>query len=163
VTAKVKLSANLNSAGNSALDDVVPRLYNHLGMRIIGVVEFTAAERNEIGPEEEGDPWVKLRVSGIEIARDDNEHRLREAFRALKVSRTAYGTLTEDFDVSLADRLMKDLGGDLALGEAARMRTGVVELSHYAQQAAHADLTIEGLRKELATIAGALYKLGVLQ
>lgn len=163
MTVKIKLAGNLNSGGTAALDDVTPRLYNHLGMRIIGVAEFTAAERNEIGPDEDGDPWVKLRVSGIEIAREGNEEVLRRAMNSLKTVRTAHGTLTGDYEIEVADRILKGVGNDLALGDAARLRAGTVEWSHYAQQAANADLTAEALRKELETIAKGLYGLGVLQ
>lgn len=163
MTAKLKLAADLNSAGNMALDDVTPRLYDHLGMKIVGVVEFTAIERNEIAADEKGDPWVKLRVSGIEVARGDGEQVIRDAMRAMRIMRTAHGTLTEEFDVQLADKLVENLRDNLTLAEAARLRAGAVEFAHYAQQAVSADLTVEGLRAELKRVADGLYQLGTMQ
>lgn len=86
---KLKLDGNLTSSGNGALADLATRLYANLGMKVVGIAEFTVVERTQVAPDEKGDPVAKLRVTGVEIARDDNEQHLRQAMSDLYTVRTA--------------------------------------------------------------------------
>ncbi len=154
---QIKLDGKPGAAALLALEPHAQMLYARPGVRILGVVELAHVERTQPAPDEDKEPSVKLRVAGLEIANAEQEDALRRAQTALYRHRTAYGTITEDSEVELSDRVLEQTGGLLDAIEAARLRVAV---RHWADQCRRAlgvaSITVTEMRHELDAVAAGL-------
>jgi hypothetical protein len=152
-----KIESKLSAAAASGLEPWVQLLYAVPGKRVIGVVELRHVERTQVAPEADADPSVKLRVTHLEIARDEQEETLRQALQALFLHRTAHGTLDEDGELKLTDQALRLVAGQLHALEAARLRAAVI---HWHQQCRRvlgvSEITVAEVRHELDMIADGL-------
>lgn len=157
MTTVIKLDAKLAGAASDAIEGIAKALYLRPGIRVVGIVELAHVERTEPAPDEDKDPTVKLAIKHLEIANGDQEEPLRKAMRALKVGRTAYGTLTEDGDIELSKETLRLTGDLLVSVEAARLRAAIAHWARYAQQGTTTQLTASQAMQELKTVADGLY------
>ncbi len=95
---KLKLASAMSAGVLDALEDLIKPLYTKPGMRIVGITEIAHIERTEIAPNEDKEPVVTIGIKMLEIAHGDQVEPLRKAALALKVQRTAEGTLDEDVE-----------------------------------------------------------------
>lgn len=154
-----KIESKPSAAAGSGLEPWVQPLYSVPSKRVVGVVELVHVLRTQPAPEADKEPEVRLRISQLEIAREEQEPAVREAMAALHLHRTAYGTLNEDGDLELSQRTLELAGGRLHAIEAARLRAAVQHWWTYARHvAALGDdkHTVTSLREELQTIADGL-------
>lgn len=153
----IKLDAKVSARAGIALERYAERLYNRPGGRVIGVVELRHVERTQPAPDEDKEPTVKLRMSGLEIASPEQEDALRQAMEALHLHHSAQGTLGEYGDVELSERTIKLTGGQLNAIEAARMRVAVAHWAHQCRRAlAVEQITVAEMRHELDALAAGL-------
>lgn len=151
---KIKFDSKMTTKAGDALSRYARPLYEAPGRKIVGIIELSHDERNETAPDSDKELWVKLRITGLEIGQEEQEHLLRGAMRALYLHRTATGTLDENQDVQLAEGTLRLIDGHLHAAEAARLRTAAVHWHEYARKASHlANPTVTELLHELATIA----------
>ena len=155
---KIKLDSTLDPGAADVLGEVARQLYDRRGRAVMGVVELTHDRRLEPAPNSAKEREVVMKVSGLELARDEQEHTLREAMRALYLHRTARGTLNEADEVELSDRTLELAAGMLHALEAARLKAVVEHYAAIARQAGATSkpLTTSELRHELAMIADGL-------
>lgn len=106
----VKIDSKLPANVVEALDPHVLKMFAERAGRWMAVVELAHVERTEVGPEEEKDSSVKMRIVDLEIAVDDNDERLREALRELYERRTHTGTLAEVGMTSVSSLLQHGAG-----------------------------------------------------
>jgi hypothetical protein len=153
---KIKLASTMAQNGQDALGLHAGHLYSALGSRVVAIVEVASIERTEVATDEDKEPVVTLQIKNMEVAGEGQEEPLRDAMRALNLQRTAFGTLTEDNDVELAENTLARCAGDLSRIEAARLHVAIEKWAEYARSASRSGLTGEQLRKELKTIGDAL-------
>lgn len=127
----IKLDGQPAASARAALEPYAEALYADQGMHLVGVIELTHLERTEPAPDAQRERTVRLRITGMEVARGEQEHALREAQRALHLHRTAYGSLTEHGDVELSQRTLELTAERLHAVEAARLRTAAVHWHDY--------------------------------
>src|SRR5258705_12591698 len=96
------------------------QLYARPGARLVGILELAHVERSQPAPDTDIEPCVKVRITALEVGREEQEHHLREAMRALYLHRTASGTIDETGEVELSGRTLELTGGVLHAVEAAR-------------------------------------------
>jgi cobyrinic acid a,c-diamide synthase len=153
----IKLDSKMSATAGGALERHAAALYTRRGMRVVGVVELRHVERTEPAPDEDKEPSVKLRITGLEIANQDQEDVLREAMSALYLHRNAQGVLDEQGDIDLADRTLTMTGGLLHAIEAARMRVAVAHWADQCRRALAVDqITVAEMRHELDAVAQGL-------
>lgn len=153
----IKLDSKLTTAAGVSLERYAGKLYASPGMELVGVVALRHVERTQPAPDEDKEPSVKLRVTGLEIANPDQENTIREAQRALYLHRNAQGTLDESGDIELADRTLKLTGGLLHAIESARYEVAVRGWAEYARRAIAVNgSTANELRAELRKVAEGL-------
>lgn len=156
----IKLDSKLTKSAFASLERYTTKLYGRPGMALVGVVELSHVERTQPAPDQDKEPSVKLRITGLEIANPDQEDTLRDAQRALYVHRNAQGTLDEDGDIELADRTLKMTGGLLHAIESARYEVGVRGWAEHARRAIAVNgSTANELRAELRKVAEGLERL----
>jgi hypothetical protein len=132
---KVKIDGKLAANAAAGLEPHAGQLYASPGSRRWAVVEFKHAERTQPAPDEDKDASVSLRVTHLEVANADQEEVLRRVHRSLHLHRTAYGTLTEDGDVDLAESTLEQAAGELNAIEAARLHVAIDRWVEYGRQA----------------------------
>lgn len=152
----IKIEGKLGANAAASLERLAGPLYNTPGMRIVGVVELAHVERTQPAPDEDKDAVVRLAIKGLEIGREEQEHALRRALRALFLHRTAQGTLDDHGDVDLSQRTLDLLAGELHATEAARLRAALGHWQAYARQMLGRDATKAQQREDLATLADGL-------
>jgi hypothetical protein len=131
----IKIDTKLSARASAGLGPHADALYEHLGGRAVAVVELAAMERNEVADEEDKEPYVKLRLTAIEVAGGEQEQIIRGVLRSLYTIRTAEGTLTDEQQVELSKETLR-LAADSAVNiEAARLRVALLEWARYARQA----------------------------
>lgn len=155
---KIKLDSTMDPGAADVLGEVARQLYDRRGRAVVGVVELTHDRRLEPAPNSAKEREVTMKVTGLELARDEQEHTLREAMRALYLHRTARGTLNEADEVELSDRTLEMCAGMLHALEAARLKAVIEHYAAIARQAGATSkpLTISELRHELGLIADGL-------
>ncbi|MER8158124.1 hypothetical protein [Streptomyces sp. NPDC094472] len=93
---EVKLDSAAGFIENSLTDEQRRGLFENPGMVVVAIVELTSKSYTGHADGEEKDPQVKLRVTGAEAARNDDEAAaLLEAKRAMWRARRMDGTLDE--------------------------------------------------------------------
>lgn len=155
---KLKLDSKSSTAAEDVLAQHARPLYDRPGARIVGVVELAHIERTQPAPDADAEASVKVRITALEVGRDEQEHHLREAMRALYLHRTARGTIDEAGEVELSDRTIELTGGVLHAVEAARLRTVARHWGEYARAVTKTNkpLSSSELLRELAAIADGL-------
>lgn len=155
---KLKLDSKASTAAEDVLGQLARPLYDRPGARIMGIVELTHVERTQPAPDADVEPSVKVRITALEVGRDEQEHHLRDAMRALYLHRTASGTLDESGDVELSARTVELTGGMLHATEAARLRAVVRHWGEYARAVGRSNhqLSASELLHEVAAIADGL-------
>lgn len=155
---KIKIDSSMAPNAAEVLGELARQLYDRRGRAILGVVELTHDRRLEPAPDSAKEREVTMKVTALEVARDEQEHCLREAMRALYLHRTARGTLNEADEVELSDRTLELAAGMLHALEAARLKAVVEHYAALARQASATSkpLTISELRHELGLIADGL-------
>jgi hypothetical protein len=145
---KIKLDTKLSTSAEGVLDELSRQVYDNLAH----------VERSQPAPDTEIEPTVKVRITSLEVGREDQEHALRDAMRALYLHRTASGTLTEDGEIELSKRTIEMTGGMLHAIEAARLRTVVRHWGEYARAVGRSNkpLTVSELLHEVVAIADGL-------
>ncbi|MCW2897879.1 MAG: hypothetical protein JWO67_144 [Streptosporangiaceae bacterium] len=154
---KIRLDSGVSTSASLALEPLASKLYASPGIRIVGVVELRHTERLQPAPETDKEPVVKLQVSALELARDDQEDSLRRAMRALFMHRTARGTIDEDGQVELSERTLELAAGELHSLEAARLHTALSHWADYAHRVLHTEnITHTELLHELKALVDGL-------
>jgi hypothetical protein len=104
IDADVKFDSKVLTDVAEALEPLATEMFKQRAGRWMAVVEFGHAERTEPGPDEDKQPTVKLRITGIEVAADEiTGGRLRGVQREMFDRRTSGGTLFErDSDSDVA-------------------------------------------------------------
>lgn len=157
MTTKIKLDSKIGGGPSSALEPLVRQIWDKPGCRIIGIVELAHVERTEPAPDTDGDPVVKIRVSGLEIAGKDHEGALREVQRALFLMRTANGTLDEDGQLQLSKGTIEHTAGLVTDVEVARLRAGLNIWVEYIRRVTQTQrLTQTELRHEVQNVLDGL-------
>ena len=153
----IKLDSHMATSARDAIDPLAGRLFANTGARILGVVELAHLERTEPAPDNDKEASVKLRITHLEIAADDQEEHLRQALRALYLQRTAFGTLDEDGEIQLSARTLELTAGVLHAVDSARLRVLLMHWADYLQRIqAVQNPTVSELRHELDTVAQGL-------
>lgn len=155
---KLKLDSKMATAPEDVLGQLAHQLYDRPGARIVGVVELAHVERTQPAPDTDAESSVKMRITALEVGREEQEHHLREAMRALFLHRTARGTIDEAGEVELSDRTIELTGGVLHAVEAARLRAVVRHWGEYARAVSRSNrpLTVTELLHEITTISDGL-------
>lgn len=163
----VKLVGKPSASASEAIARHAQTLYDTPGSTRLGVIVLKRRGVDTPDPGEETEPVVRLGIAALEIASPEQEEYLRNALVALKVHRTADGTLFDDtqgiVSVELTERTLENVAGDLDRAETARLRVG---LRHWADQARrvlhtpHLDIT--EARHELDALATGLEALLLL-
>lgn len=95
-TPEVKLDSAAGSIENSLSTEQRRGLFEKPGTVVVAIVELTSKSYTGHADGEEKDPQVKVRVTGCEVARSDDEAAtLLEAKRAMWRARRMDGTLDE--------------------------------------------------------------------
>lgn len=90
----IKFDSKILEAVAEALEPYADEMFKLRRGRWMAVVEVAHVERNEPGPDEDKNPSVKLRITGIEVAGDEiSGGRLRSVQREMYERRTSGGTL----------------------------------------------------------------------
>lgn len=157
-TMKLKLDTKMSTSAEDVLAQLARQLYDKPGARLVGVVELAHVERTQPAPDTDAEASVKIRITALEVGRDEQEHHLREAMRALYLHRTASGTIDEAGEVELSKRTVELTGGVLHAVEAARLRAVVRHWGEYARAVGRASrpLTVSELLHEIAAVADGL-------
>ena len=149
----LKIDGKPTSSARDGIESYIGALYTTPGKRLLGVIELQRVERTEPDPGADSEASVKVRMSALEIANTDQEETLRQALRALHLHRTAYGKLTEDGDVELAETTLERTAGMLHAVEAARLRVAVTHWREYIGGVLRlADPSVTELQHELSTL-----------
>lgn len=153
----IKLDGKLSTAAGGSLERHASSLYSRPGARLVGVVELRHVERTQPAPDEDKEASVKLRITGLEIANDEQEDTIRRAMEALYIHRSSRGTLDEDGAVELADQTLRLTEGMLHAIEAARLQVGARAFAEQCRRAlAVQGATAAELRHELEAVAKGL-------
>lgn len=152
----VKIQSTLPAAVADVLAPLANEIYHNQGGNLMVVAELHHADRNDPA-DEDIKRTVTLRVTGLEVARGEQDHTLREVQRALYAHRTAAGTLTGEDDVEVADRTLELAGESLHAQEAVRLR---IALQHWADRALSSAvaLSLNGERADLLKELDAIAK-----
>jgi hypothetical protein len=155
---KLKLDSKMATGPEDVLGQLAHQLYERPGARIVGVVELAHVERTQPAPDTDAESSVKMRITALEVGREEQEHHLREAMRALFLHRTARGTIDEAGEVELSERTVELTGGVLHAVEAARLRAVVRHWGEYARAVTRSNRppTVTELLHELTAIADGL-------
>jgi hypothetical protein len=154
----IKLDSKMATNARDAIDPLAARLYANRTARVLGVVELAHLERMEPAPDADKEAAVKLRITHLELAGEEQEEHLRQALRALYMQRTAAGTLDPDGEILLSERTLELTAGVLHAVDAARLRVVVRHWSDYLRRVqGQPDLTVSELRHEVDTVAVGLY------
>lgn len=157
-TAKIdtKTSAQVDDVLTPHIDGVMAHLRAGKVDTLHAVVTLVPVERTEPTPGADKEASVKLRLTSAEIPTGEQVETLREVQRALWVTRTASGTLTEEGDVRLAKQTLETAGSVLAYTEAARLRAGLDQWAKAARTATTARLSADEMWREMERIADGL-------
>lgn len=94
IDADVKFDSKVLTDVAEALEPFAEQMFKQRRGRWMAVVELAHVERVEPGPDEDKNPAVKVRVTGIEVAGDEiSGGRLRSLQREMYERRTSGGTL----------------------------------------------------------------------
>lgn len=154
---QLKFDPRVSASAQEALEPHVRPMYDQPGSRRMAIVEFAHIERMEPAPGTEKEPQVKVRIVGLELPNQDQEHAVREAQRFLHLQRTARGTLDDDGQMELSDSTLRLTGGMLAYLETARLRAGLQHWREYARRIQHGpEMTVTEVRHEMQALADGL-------
>lgn len=148
----MKIKGKLAGLAVQSLFDLTKPVYDHPGVRLIGVVELAHIERSEPAPGEDQEASVTMQIKAIEIAHGDQQDHLRRAMHSLYMHRTAQGTIDEALEPQLSESTIADLGNDLNGIEAARLRVALEEWSDYIARVLRTNLTKGAALDELRTV-----------
>ncbi|MFJ3097393.1 hypothetical protein [Streptomyces hydrogenans] len=96
IDADVKIDSKVLTDVAEALEPYASAMFKQRGGHWMAIVELSHAERTEPGPEEDKNPSVKVRITGIEVAADAyTDERLRTLQADMYRQRTSAGTLDE--------------------------------------------------------------------
>jgi hypothetical protein len=143
----VKIQSTLAAGVADVLAPLAEEIYHHQGGNLMVVAELHHADRND-PIDEDIKRTVTLRVTALEVARGEQEETLRNVQRALYAHRTASGTLSEDYDIEVADSYLRLAAESLHAQEAIRLRLVLADCADRAGNAA-ARLSLNGERSEL--------------
>lgn len=110
----LKVQGKLGASAAEAIAPHAAPLFARLGSTRMAVVELRSSERS-----------VTVRLAGLEVANAEQEETLRDVMRALHLQRTAYGTLTEEGDIELAESTIEEAAGHFASIEASRLHVAI--------------------------------------
>lgn len=163
----VKLVGKPSASANEAITRHAQTLYDTPGATRIGVIVLKRRYITSPDPGEETEPAVHLGIAALEIASPEQEEHLRNALVALKVHRTADGTLFTDdqgiVGVEFAEHTLEAIAGDLDRAETARLRVGLRHWADQARRVLHTtNLDITEARHELDALATGLESLLLL-
>lgn len=118
----------LSAPADAALETQKDRLFANRRSRLMVVAELKHHGRTQPGADEDREDVVTMRVAILEAAQTPKQDEvLRKAMEALKLQRTARGTLDEQLQrVKLSKTTLEDCAGDLAITEMARQRAALV-------------------------------------
>lgn len=157
---KIRFDSKVSASAADALSPLAGALYSRLGTRRVCVMELASVERNQLAEEESKDSYVKVRVTFCEVANEEQEETLRQAMRALRLHRTASGTLDEEGEVALSEATLKQVADLLHAHEAARLRAGAQHWLDYMRGMREvANPSVMELRHELDIIMAGLQHL----
>lgn len=123
----------------------------------MAVVELRSSERTEPAADEDKEQTVTLKIAHLEVAGAEQEDTLRQVLRALKLHRTAAGTLTEDGDLALSASTIERAAGEVNALEAARLHSAIDLWTTYGRRVlAGSKTTASDLRREFDTVLRAL-------
>lgn len=146
---KLKLVSALPGPVLDSLEDLIKPLYTKPGMRIVGITEIAHVHRIEVAPGEDKEPEVHIGLKMLEIAHGDQVDPLHRAALALKVQRTAEGTLDEDIDaIQLNKHLLETLSDSFALREVARQRAAMVHAADVLRRLEYGTFEAVDMRKQ---------------
>lgn len=142
---KLKIDGALSGAAEISLEDLRGEIYRRPGMRLMAIVELMHTERTEPAPGEDKAPSVKLGIKFIEVARGQQDERLRKAMAFLKLQRTATGTIDEELgSLNLSKSTVDQCAEDLAWEETARLRAALALVADQAGRLATGQFTDRG-------------------
>lgn len=124
----VKISTKL---GKEAIGGLAPhgdQFYDEMSTRAFAIAELAVSDRTEPAPDVDKEPSVTLRFASLEVASESQALALRKAMQALKLARTAAGTFTEDDDVKVAAKTLRNLADDINATENARLRVALTDV-----------------------------------
>lgn len=99
IDADVKFDSKVLTDVAEALKPYAEAMFKQRHGHWMAVIELAHVERSEPGPDEDKNPAVKVRVTGIEVAADEiTAGRLRNVQREMYDRRTSGGTLFEQAD-----------------------------------------------------------------
>lgn len=90
-----KIDSQFTEAVGHILALHADRLYRDLGSCVIAVVELKSVDELRVAADEDKGPWVKLRLTSMEIATGAHEAQVRNVQEALYRVRTSKGTIDE--------------------------------------------------------------------
>lgn len=125
---EIKVETSLAAAAEASIDHARNHIYANSGIRVVAVVELAHVTRNEpAAGEEKKKRSVTIGIKHLELARGpEQEEHLRQAMQALKVQRTAYGTIDEELGtLGLSESTLEDCANRLAFEEVARLRAAL--------------------------------------
>lgn len=143
----VKIQSTLAASVADVLEPLAEEIYRNQGGNLMVVAELHHADRND-PVDEDIKRTVTLRVTALEVARGEQEETLRNVQRALYAHRTASGTLSEDYDIEVADSFLKLAAESLHAQEAIRLRIVLADCAGRAENEAMR-LSLNGDRSEL--------------
>lgn len=155
----------LNAGAADALGPFAERIFTVSGTRIMAIIELQRAGSYEPDPslgDDRKQPWVGLRTSLVEIVDPDDhdsDEALRKAQQALKLRRSAIGTLLEGGDVELSPTTLSQTAGILAAIEASKLRAGIKTVADNANAVLTGDVGVERLRDELQAVRDTLWSI----
>lgn len=157
---KIRFDSKVSASAGDALAPLAGQMYATLGTHRLAICELASVERNDLAEDEQREPFVKVRIVHLEVAAEEQEDAVRQALRALKLHRTAHGTLDEDGDVELSASTLEATAGRLHAVEAARLRIGAQHWLEYARRAlAVANPSVMEIRHELDIVARGIEQL----
>jgi hypothetical protein len=159
----VKLTGKPSASAAEAIARHAQTLYDTPGSTRVGVIVLKRRSITAPDPGEEADPVVNLAIAALEIASPEQEEALRAALVALKLHRTAEGTLDEDAGITLGASTLEAVAGQLDRVETARLRVGLQHWADQARRTLHTeDLNLIEARHELDNLATGLEALLLL-
>lgn len=156
----LKLESGSSVKAAEVLQPHIQRLYADPRARFMAVCEFAHSERTQPGPESDKAPSVKVKLVEIEIPVGDQVDLIREAQRALYLTRTAQGTLTEELDLELSSQTLDRLADNLTYADAVRLAAGVkVWLDYVLAALVKPKATVASVRQDMAAVRDGLRSL----
>lgn len=149
----IKMDGKLATNANESLAPHAAQLFARLGSSRMAVVELRSAERTEPAPDEDKEQAVKVRIQHLEVANPEQEETLRQVLSALRLHRTAYGTLNEEAELELSASTLERAAGEVNAIEAARLHVAIDRWTEYGYRVlTRSKTTASELRQEFDTV-----------